>query len=116
MQIGSTEPCRRSEGVNWVKNKQGSGEEGQMGDEPEETALTHSVFVTGAVACELGAGPFNLSEQKQAVVFGFYPLVFLLPLNVLQQLLLLETETSWPSKKNVDLLTVKRIFCLKYVL
>lgn len=63
-----------------------------MGDEPEETALTHSVFVTGAVACELGAGPFNLSEQKQAVVFGFYPLVFLLPLNVLQQLLLLETR------------------------
>lgn len=70
-----------------VKNKQGRGEEGQTGDELEETAMTHSVFVIGAIVCELGTGPFNLSKQKQAVVFVFYCLVFLLPLNVLQQLL-----------------------------
>lgn len=70
-----------------VKNKRGRGEEGQTGDELEETAMTHSVFVIRAVVCELGMGPFNLSKQKQAVVFVFYCLVFLLPLNVLQQLL-----------------------------
>lgn len=92
MQIGTTESCRRSKGVNLVKNKQGRGEEGQTGDELEETATTHSVFVIGAVVCELGTGPFNLSKQKQAVVFVFYCLVFLLPLNVLQQLLLSETR------------------------
>lgn len=75
-----------------VKNKHGRGEEEQTGDELEETAMTHSVFIIGAVVCELGTGPFNFSKQKQAVVFGFYYLVFLLPLNVLQQLLLLETR------------------------
>jgi len=114
VQIGTPESCRRSKGVNLVTNKQGRGEEGQAGDELEETAMTHSVFVIGAVVCELGTGPFNLSKQKQAVVFVFYCLVFLLPLNVYSSSSCWKPEASWPS--NADLLTVKRIFCLKYVL
>lgn len=92
VQIGTTESCGGSKGVNLVKDGQGRGETRQTGDELEETATPHSVFVIGAVVCELGTGPFNLSKQKQAVVFGFYCLVFLLPLNVLQQLLLLDTR------------------------
>ncbi|PKU34744.1 histone-lysine n-methyltransferase nsd3 isoform x3 [Limosa lapponica baueri] len=88
VQIGTTESCRRSQGVNLVKNKQGRG----TGEGPEETALTHSVFVIGAVAWELGPGPFDRSEQEQAVVVGLSWLVFLLPLNVLQQLLPSETR------------------------
>lgn len=51
-------------------------EEGQIGDELEETALTHSVCIIGAVLCELGVGPLTITKQKQAVVFVFYCLVF----------------------------------------
>lgn len=80
MQIGTSEFRRRSKGVNFClktnkKKQQGrEEEEGQIGDELEETAMPHSVCIIGAVLCELGVGP--LTKQKQAVVFVFYCLVF----------------------------------------
>lgn len=45
-------------------------------------------------------GTIDPSEKDQAVVFGFYCLVFLLPLNVLQQLLLLETRNILAFEEN----------------
>lgn len=91
MQIGTSESCRRSKGINLVR-KQGREDE-QIGDELEETATTHSVFIIGAVLCELGMGPFNLNNRSRQWRLFFYCLVFLLPLNVLQQLLLLENRS-----------------------
>lgn len=77
VQIGTTEPCGGGEGVNLVTNGQGRGETRQTGDGLEETATPHSVLVIGAVVCELGTGPFNLSKQKQAaclvcIVWSFF--------------------------------------------
>lgn len=97
--------------MNLVKNKHGRGEEGQQAMN-SEFAVPHSALSSEPSRVSWN-GTIELSEEDQAVVFGFYCLVFLLPLNVLQQLLLLKPGASWPLKKTVNLLTVKRIFCLK---
>ena len=78
----------------------------------EETAMTHSVCIIGAVLCELGVGPLTIyqAEAGSGVCFLLFGL---LPLNVLQQLLLLDNKRLGLLKQTVDLLTVKRIFCLK---
>lgn len=46
------------------------------------------------------SGTIELSEEHQAVLFAFYCLLFLLPLNVLQQLLLLATRSVLAFEEN----------------
>lgn len=84
--------------MNLVKNKHGRGEEGQQAMN-SEFAVPHSAL-SSQPSCVSWNGTIDLSEKDQAVVFGFYCLVFLLPLNVLQQLLLLETRSVLAFEEN----------------
>lgn len=96
--------------MNLVTNSQGKGRrEGQAGDELEETAGHIQSLSSSCVDWD------PLSEQKQAVVVGLCWLVFLLPLNVLQQLLTVGNQRRLRLQRKT-FLTVERIFRLKYVL